>query len=562
MAGSYTIGLDFGTNSVRCLIVEVSTGGELASYVWPYARGVEGIVLDGKDPHLARQHPQDYIDGVQNSIKGALDAAADTNAFEAGKVIGIGIDTTGSTPLPIKKDGTPLALDPQFENNPNAMAWLWKDHTSYAEAEEITALANSIKPNYLAKIGGTYSSEWFWAKILHCRRVAPKVYEQAYTWVEYADWIPALLTGNAAPDRLKRGICAAGHKGLFHSEWSGYPEKDFLKELDPKLVELRGTLPNTAYTVEDSAGVLSADWADRLGLPKGIPVAVGAFDAHLGGIGSGIQPGIMVKNIGTSTCDMMVEPLSTDLPEIPGLCGIVPGSILPGFHGMEAGQSAVGDILNWFVQVIEPGGKDAGSHSALRSLAEKVRPGESGLLSLDWNNGNRTVLVDQRLTGLIVGLTLHSKPYEIYRALIEGTAFGARVIMERFEEYGVEVKRVVNCGGIAMKDPFFMQIYADVMNKRMEISRSAQTGALGSAMAGAVVAGRGNGGYDNFDEAIEKMTGTLDVVYEPQAENVNAYNELFRQYKVLHDAFGTDDYTGKLNRVMKDLLDMQERTRA
>ncbi|MBT3275820.1 MAG: ribulokinase, partial [Spirochaetales bacterium] len=472
-----------------------------------------------------------------------------------------GIDTTGSTPLPIDRNGMPLALNPSFSENPNAMAWLWKDHTSFAEAEEITALAAKIRPNYLAKIGGTYSSEWFWAKILHCKRVAPDVFDAAYTWVEYADWIPAYLTGNTAPEKMKRGICAAGHKGLFHESWGGYPEPEFLGHLDPKFIGLRKTLPNNAYTVADPAGILSGEWAERLTLPEGIPVAVGAFDAHLGGIGSGIGPGTMVKNIGTSTCDMMVADLSTDLPDIPGLCGIVPGSILPGFHGMEAGQSAVGDILNWFVNTIQPGGPEAGSHGNLRKEAEKLKAGESGLLSLDWNNGNRTVLVDQRLTGLILGLTLHSKPAEIYRALIEGTAFGARVIMERFEEYGVRVDRVLNCGGIAMKDPFFMQIYADVMNKKMEISRSSQTGALGSAMAGAVVAGSEHGGYDGFDDAIAHMTGVLDTVYTPNPENVLIYNEIYAQYKKLHDAFGTADYSESLGRVMKDLLDLQDRMR-
>ncbi len=561
MSGTYSIGLDFGTNSVRCVIVDVLDGNETASTVWPYSRGSEGIIIDEKEPHLARQHPQDYADGLCVSISGALENAKQYEGFSKEKVIGIGIDTTGSTPLPIDADGTPLAMLPEWDTNANAMAWLWKDHTSFAEAEEITELAKKIRPNYLAQIGGTYSSEWFWAKILHCLRVAPDVFDAAYTWVEYADWIPAYLTGNTSPTAIKRGICAAGHKGLFHDSWGGYPEEEFLSHLDPKLAALRATLPNSACTVAELAGTLSAEWAARLDLPEGIPVAVGAFDAHLGGIGSGIGPGIMVKNIGTSTCDMMVAPLSTDLPDIPGLCGIVPGSILPGFHGMEAGQSAVGDILNWFVNVIQPGGSEAGSHENLREEAEKLKPGESGLLSLDWNNGNRTVLVDQRLTGLIIGLTLHSKPSEIYRALIEGTAFGARVIIERFEEYGVKVERVINCGGIAMKDPFFMQIYADVMNKKMEISKSSQTGALGSAMAGAVVAGKKNGGYGDFHEAIECMTGVLDTAYNPNPGNVEIYNEIYAQYKKLHDAFGTDSYFESLGRVMKDLLDLQDRMR-
>jgi L-ribulokinase len=561
MSSKYSIGLDYGTNSVRTVIVNVKTGDELASNVWQYAHGDEGIVLDAKDPNLARQHPQDYVDGIRESVRGALADANKETGFSPSDVIGIGIDTTGSTPLPVDADGMPLAFKDEYKDNPNAMAWLWKDHTSVAEAEQITALAGKIRPNYLTKIGGTYSSEWFWAKALHCLAVDPDVFEAAHTWVEYADWVPALITGNTAPNRMKRGICAAGHKGLFHSDWGGYPEEEFLRQLDPRLVELRRALPNEAFTVADAAGTLTPQWASNLGLSEGIPVAVGGFDAHLGGIGSGIKPGVFVKNIGTSTCDMMIEPLTTDLPDIPGLCGIVPGSILPGFHGMEAGQSAVGDIFNWYVNVIQPGGSESGGHAALRGEAERLSPGESGLLALDWNNGNRTVLVDQRLTGLILGLTLHSTPAEIYRTLIEGTAFGARVIMERFEEYGVKVERVVNCGGIAQKDPLFMQIYADVMNREMEISKSTQTGALGSAIAGSVVAGAGNGGYDNFDAAMANMTGVLDVAYTPIPENVAIYNELFVQYKELHDAFGTETHSGNLGNVMKDLLEIRDRMR-
>ena len=412
-----------------------------------------------------------------------------------------------------------------------------------------------------AKIGGTYSSEWFWAKAWHCLNTDSEVFGAAYTWVECADWIPAVLTGTTHPSKLMRGICAAGHKGLFHTDWGGYPEEDFLAELHPGLAALRRSLPNVAYSVDQKAGGLTADWAAELGLPKGIPVAIGAFDAHLGGIGSGIKPGVFVKNVGTSTCDMTVAPISQDVPDIPGLCGIVPGSILPGFHGFEAGQSAVGDIFNWFVNYIEPGGKEAGSHKALRVQASALKPGESGLLALDWNNGNRTVLVDQRLTGLVLGLTLHTRPAEIYRALIEATAFGARAILERFVEYGVAVERVVNCGGIPMKDSMMMQIYADVMNREMEISSSSQTGALGSAIAGAVVAGRSAGGYGDFQEATDAMTGVLDITYEPIPEHVAVYDRLYKLYRELHDIFGTVDYSANLFHVMKDLLTIRDEVR-
>ena len=337
-----------------------------------------------------------------------------------------------------------------YQENPAAMAWLWKDHSAHAEAEEITEKARASRPHYLAKCGEKYSSEWFWSKILHCRRVAPEVFEAAHTWVEISDWIPATLT-DCRPQQLRRGICAAGHKAMFHPDWHGYPDQEFLASLDQQLARLRPTLPAQAYTVADPAGTLNSQWADRLRLTEGIPVAVGAFDAHLGAVGSGISPGILVKIIGTSTSDMMVWPLERELQDIPGLCGIVPESVLPGSYGLEAGQSAVGDIFNWFVSSIQPAGS---SHRSLTQSAAALKPGESGLLGLDWHNGNRTVLIDQRLTGALIGTTLQTTPAEIYRALIESTAFGARVIIERFEQYGLPVESVINCGGVSTKPTF------------------------------------------------------------------------------------------------------------
>ncbi len=557
--GKYSIGLDFGTNSARTVIVDVSTGEEIATSVWEYTRGEAGILLDPKDPNLARQHPAEYVDGIEKTVKDTLAQAAGRKGFSPENVIGIGVDTTGSTPIPVDDTGEPLAFRDEFSDNLAAMAWLWKDHTGHAEAAEITELAAKMRPEYLTKCGGTYSSEWLWSKALHCLRVAPKVFDAAYTWVECADWIPAFLTDTSTPSVLKRGICAAGHKAMFNPGWNGYPDEEFAGALDKKLVRLRKTLPDTAYNVADAAGGLSATWAERLGLRAGIPVAVGAFDAHLGAVGSGIRPGTLVKIIGTSTCDMMVSPLSQDLPDIPGLCGIVPESILPEYFGLEAGQSAVGDIFNWFVNYVKPAGM---GHEELTQQAERLKPGESGLLSLDWNNGNRTVLVDQRLTGLMVGMTLHTTPAEMYRALVEATAFGARTIMERFEEYGVKVDRVVNCGGISVKNPMVMQIYANVMGRRLEISRSEQTCALGAAMAGAVVAGKANGGYDEFDGAIEAMTGVLDQHFDPVAANRAIYDRLYLQYRRLHDSFGTKEYSESLFEVMKELLAIRDEVRA
>ncbi len=556
----FTVGLDYGTNSVRAVVVNVENGDHIASATWSYAHGDNGVIIDPKDPNLARQHPQDYIDGAERAVSAAIESARANPEFSVSDVIGVGVDTTGSTPMPVTKTGDPLTSIEEFGSNPAAAAWLWKDHTGVAEAEEITKTAEKMRRQYLAKCGGVYSSEWFWAKILHCLRTAPRVFEAAYTWVEIADWIPAVLTGTTDPTRLKRGICAAGHKAMFNPGWNGYPDIEFLSTLDPALGELRKTLPDVAYAVNTAAGVLTEDWARRTGLPAGIPVAVGAFDAHTGGIGSGIKPNVLVKNIGTSTCDMMVVPLDQELADIPGLCGIVPESILPGHYGLEAGQSAVGDIFNWYVSYIKPGGEETGTHAELTSRAEKLKPGESGLLALDWNNGNRTILVDQRLTGGLIGLTLHTRPEEIYRALVEATAFGARVIMERFEEYGQKVNEIVNCGGISVKNPMVMQIYADVMNRPLKISRSTETAALGSAIAGAVVAGADRGGYADFTEATREMTGTLPLVFTPDAGAARVYDRLYAMYRKLHDSFGTTA-GADLYPVMKELIAVRDAAR-
>ena len=550
----YSIGLDYGTNSVRGLLVDVRTGEELASSVFPYPRGKAGILLDARDPDVARQHPQDYLDGAKTVIRGVLGEAATRPGFAPSQVVGIGVDTTGSTPIPVNAEGMPLAFGPEFADNLAAMAYLWKDHTGHTEAAEITALAAKVRPQYLLKCGGTYSAEWYWSKVLRCLRADPDVYDAAYTWVEHADWLPAVLTGTTHPDRVKRGICAAGHKAMFHPTWGGYPDEEFLRQLDPGLVRLRRTLPDESFAVGQAAGGLSAEWAAKTGLAEGTPVSVGAFDAHLGGVGSGIAPGALVKNIGTSTCDMMVAPLDTDLADIPGLCGIVPESILPGFYGLEAGQSAVGDIFNWWVNGVQPGGQ---GHAELTESASNLRPGESGLLALDWHNGNRTVLVDPRLTGAILGLTLQTTPAGMYRAWIEATAFGARVIMERFEEGGQNVERIINCGGISVKNPLVMQIYADIMGRPIAISRSSQTAALGAAIAGVVASGV----YGSFAEAMDAMTALHPRVFTPDAPSQGVYDRLYALYRRVHDAFGVVGTHDDLSGVMKTLLAIRDEVR-
>ncbi|HEX3719901.1 MAG TPA: ribulokinase [Verrucomicrobiae bacterium] len=553
----YTIGLDYGTNSVRALIVDTADGREVGTAVWIYEHGDAGVILS-RDPNLARQHPADYLKGAELTIKRALaDAKKKTRGFKPEQVVGIGVDTTGSTPLPVDGRGNALALDRRFAKNPAAMAWLWKDHTGVEEAAEITRLAKKIRPQYLAKCGGTYSSEWFFSKILHCLRANPEVYEASASWVELADYVPAALTGTQAREKFIAGICAAGHKAMYNEAWGGYPDAEFLTRLSPKLGALRERLCAKARDVSASAGGLSPEWARRTGLRGGIPVAIGAFDAHLGAVGAGIEPGTLVKIIGTSTCDIAVWPLKETLADIPGLCGIVPGSVLPDCYGLEAGQSAVGDIFNWFVNYIQPTGKKNGSHESLTVGAAKSRPGESGLLALDWNNGNRTVLVDQRLTGLMLGQTLYTTPAEIYRALIEATAFGALTIINRFEEYGVKIEQVVNCGGIAEKNPLVMQIYADVTGRPMKVSRSAQTCALGAAMAAAVVAQA----HPNFRAAGKAMTGLKPHAAKPNAAAHAVYRDLYSLYAVLHDAFGKAQWNGSLHHVMKRLIDLRNRAR-
>lgn len=558
---AYSLGLDYGTNSCRALIVRLTDGQEMASAVFPYPTGELGIVLDPADPNLARQNPQDYIDGLEQVVRQAIEQArAEHPGFDPMEIIGIGVDTTGSTPIPVNREGVPLAMLPEFANNPAAMVWLWRDHTGHAEAAEITDLAARERPQYLAKCGGIYSSEWWWSKILRCRRVAPDVFAAAWSWVEHCDWIPAVLTGTDRPEHIVRGICSAGHKAMFHEEWGGLPDAEFLAKLHPDLAELRGRLYDRAVSADHRAGDLTEEWAGRLGLKPGIAVAVGAFDAHMGAVGAGVREGVLVKIMGTSTCDITVAPLERELPDVPGLCGIVPESVMAGTYGIEAGQSAVGDIFLWFVRQLVPEsyGADPDSRfAAMEQALESVRPGASGLLALDWHNGNRTVLVDPRLTGLLLGQTLHTKAHEIYRAFIEATAFGALTIIRRMEDYGIRIDEVVNTGGLAVKNATLMQIYADILNRPMKVAASDQTCALGAALFGAVASGE----YQLADLQ-QKCCHMRGRVYEPNPEHRAIYDELYALYLQLHDAFGTDHGETSLGPVMKKLLDLRDLSRA
>ena len=552
----FTLGIDFGTNSVRALVVRCRDGAELGSAVFAYPSGHQGVLLDPRDHNLARQHPGDHLLGLEHSVRGALAAAAGRRGFSPGKIVGIGVDTTGSSPIPVDAANRPLASQPKWRRNLDAQCWLWKDHTSVAEAAEITALAARIRPGFIAKCGNTYSSEWFWSKILHCRRVAPAVFAAAHSWVELADWIPSVLAGVGRPEDVVRGVCCAGHKALYGEEWGGLPDKAFLRRLDPALAELRDRLYARAHDANTPAGKLSPEWSRRLGLPAGIPIAIGEMDVHYGAIGCGVAEGTLVKVIGTSTCDCAVVSSAKQVPDIPGICGIVPGAILPGFHGIEAGQSAVGDIFKWWVEVVCGG--DEETHAALTREAARQRPGESGLLALDWNNGNRTVLVDPLLTGLLLGQTLYTTKAEVYRALIEATAFGARAILERIKAYRVPVRRIVCAGGIAEKNPLLMQIYADITGCEMQVAGSSQACALGAAVSAAVLAGA----HRDFPSAQRAMTRVRPRRYRPIPANRRSYDRLYALYRRVHDAFGGVDRSTDLASVMKELLAIKRAARS
>ena len=544
----FTLGIDYGTNSVRALIVRCADGAEISSAVCNYPSGDQGVLLDPKNHALARQYPGDYLLGLTQSVQAALAAAKKKRGFSAQKIIGIGVDTTGSSPIPVDAANRPLALDRKWRKNLQAQCWLWKDHTSVQEAAQITAQAAKHRPHFIAKCGNTYSSEWFWAKIWHCLNVAPAVFDAAFSWVELADWIPSVLAGVDQPTRIVRGICCAGHKALYSDDWGGLPDHAFLTQLHPKLAALRDRLYTQAHDASTAAGQLCPSWAKTLGLPVGIPIAIGAMDVHYGAIGCGVAEGVLVKVIGTSTCDCGVVSATKAVPDIPGICGIVPGAILPGFYGIEAGQSAVGDIFKWWVEVVCQG--DSALHAQLTRSAATQRPGQSGLIALDWNNGNRTILVDPLLTGALIGQTLYTTQAEIYRALLEATAFGARTILERIKEYGVPVDRIICAGGIAEKNPLLMQIYADITGCTMEVSGSSQACALGAAIAAAVLAQA----HPDFPSAQAAMTRIRARRYHPMPEHQRVYDQLYQIYRRVHDAFGGLGQPTNLAGVMKDLL--------
>lgn len=541
----YVIGVDYGTDSVRTLIVDASDGREIAGEVFSYPRWAAGKYCNPSQNQF-RQHPLDYLEGLEVTIRNALKKSPPD---VAGNVVAISVDTTGSTPVAVDKNGTPLSLLPEFEENPNAMFVLWKDHTATREAEEINTLARSWGgTDYTKYEGGVYSSEWFWAKVLHVLRSDEKVRNAAFSWVEHCDWIPALLTGQKDPLTLKRSRCAAGHKAMWHPDFSGLPPEEFLVKLDPLLKGLRNRLFKETYTCEVKVGNLTKEWSGKLGLPENVAVGVGAFDAHLGAIGGEIKPYYLSKVMGTSTCDMLVVPMEEMGDKlVKGICGQVDGSIMPGMMGLEAGQSAFGDIYAWFRELLLwPVEEILGQSSLLDQdtkeriiqevsdniipelsrRAESIPVGESGIIALDWMNGRRTPDANQLLKGAIFGLNLGSDAPRIFRSLVEATAFGAKKIVDRFISEGIRIDGIVALGGVAKKSPFVMQVVADVLNMPILVARSEQACALGTAMAAATVAGL----YPTVLDAQKAMGNGYEMEYKPIKANAQAYARLYALY--------------------------------
>jgi L-ribulokinase len=541
----FVIGVDYGTDSVRSIIVNAVNGQEVASSVFYYPRWKEGLFCDASANQF-RQHPLDYIEGLEDTIKRCLLQAGPT---VAANVKGISVDTTGSTPIAVNEQGTPLSLLPRFENNPNAMFVLWKDHTAVGEAAEINAHAEKFKTNYLKYVGGIYSSEWYWAKLLHVLREDTEVRNAISSWVEHCDWIPYLLTGAKDVRAMKRGICSAGHKALWSDEWKGLPPDDFFATLDPLLKGFTEKLYTEVYASDKAVGNLSKEWAEKLGLSTDVVIGIGAFDCHMGAVGGQIEPYYLSKVMGTSTCDILVAPTDeVNDTLVSGICGQVPGSVIPGMMGMEAGQSAFGDAYAWFKNLLVWPMQNLLAQSShidpatikklIEEASDKILPElsrqaaqlpveENAELAIDWLNGRRTPDANQLLEGAFSGLNLGSNAPQLFRALVEATCFGAKAIVERFIEQGISVKGLIGLGGVAKKSPFIMQMMSDVMNMPIRIHRSEQTCALGAAMFAATVAGI----YNRVEEAMEVMGQGFDAEYTPNKDLVPVYEKRYQQYK-------------------------------
>lgn len=544
MEDKFVIGFDYGSDSVRTLIVNAFTGERVATSVKYYPRWEQGLYCNPQINQY-RQHPMDYLEVLETSLREALSKSPDGTAE---KVIGIAFDTTGSTPTFTDETGTPLALLPEFFENPNAMFILWKDHTAIKEAAEINELCKKWDINYTAYEGSVYSSEWFWAKALHVLREDEEVRKAAYSIVEHCEWLPAILTGVTSSKDIVRSRCAEGHKAMWHPQWGGLPSEEFLTTLDPLFVGFRERLFTDTQTADKPVGTLCPEWATRLGLSTNVIVAGGAYDCHMGAVGAGVTPHTLVRVIGTSTCDVMVSPYKEIGHRlIRGICGQVDGSVIPGMIGLEAGQSAFGDIYAWFKRILEFPIKNIIGKTELidfntRAMlikevcdniipiltkeAEKIPLSESTVIATDWMNGRRTPDANQLLQGTITGLTLGTTAPQIFRALVEATAFGTKAIVERFISEGIRIDNVIGTGGIAHKSPFVLQTLSDILNMPIKVCNTTQTRALGAAMFAATAAGV----YNKVEDAIDAMNSGFAVEYTPNPENVKAYADIYEKY--------------------------------
>jgi len=543
----YVLGVDFGTDSVRSVLVHAGNGKELASSVFYYPRWKQGLFSNAAVNQF-RQHPSDYIEGLEQTIKGCLQQAS---AEAAKNVKAISVDTTGSSPVAVDHTGIPLALLPGFENNPNAMFVLWKDHTAVAEAGQINEHASKFSINYLQYVGGIYSSEWFWAKLLHVLREDEAIRNNIASWVEHCDWIPFLLSGGNDIKHMKRSVCSAGHKALWAKEFNGFPPNDFFKTLDPLLDGFTNKLFTETFTADKAAGTLCPEWAARLGLGADVIIGVGAFDAHMGAVGGQIEPYHLSKVMGTSTCDILVAP-TADLENklVKGICGQVNGSVIPGMIGLEAGQSAFGDIYAWFRTVLAWPAKNLLYNSSVIDVitaqklleemndkligelsvqAAKIIPDINAPLAIDWMNGRRTPDANQLLKGAMANLSLGTEAPQIFYALVESTCFGAKAIVDRFLDEGIPVKGLIGLGGVAKKSPFIMQMMADTINIPIRIHKSEQTCALGAAMFAATAAGI----YNKVEDAMEAMGSGFETTYYPNKKRAAYFKKRFKKYKRL-----------------------------
>ncbi|WP_318342946.1 ribulokinase [Flagellimonas baculiformis] len=543
----YVIGLDYGSDSVRAVLIDTKNGAELASEVFWYPRW-KAQKYCRPEINQFRQHPLDHIEGLEHTIR----AVMKQSGVSPETVKGICIDTTGSSPMPITEDGTALAMVPGFEENPNAMMVLWKDHTAVKEANEINDLARSWGGEDFTKYeGGIYSSEWFWAKILHVAREDKSVVEAAHTWMEHCDYVTYLLADEKDLKKFKRSRCAAGHKAMWHESWGGLPDAEFLAKLDPYLASLRGNLYNETYTSDEVAGHLNKEWAGKLGLTTDTVIAVGTFDAHAGAVGAKVDHHALVRVMGTSTCDIMVSSAeAVGSKTVKGICGQVDGSVIPGMIGLEAGQSAFGDVLAWFKNLLEwpmdhlimestvlsdqqkqelQAEVESKFIRTLAEQAEKIPLTESVPIALDWVNGRRTPDANQELKSAISGISLGTKAPHIFKALVNAICFGSKMIVDRFEEEGVKIDTVIGIGGVARKSPFIMQTLANVLNMPIKVAESDQAPALGAAIYAAVASGI----HKNVIEASKIMGSDFEAEYVPEPSQVEAYAKLMEEYKAL-----------------------------